>query len=238
MVPFSYNEFQNAFGSTVCNLHSFPEIYSYAYRTLLIPTHFHQSSFLVFIHFIISLFLHMNFRIEMFDSTNVVLFLLTSIMYINWPSDICHLYGIMSSYPSMWCVLPLVQTSFLVFRSVGKFLYRGHIKKKMLVLEFFSLLYVAILNWCFLPLYILTSYFTETIDFYKLISFTGTSLNLFVYSNCSGISLWAKIAVLYHIRKVFMHFYFECLLFKIKNDCWILTNVYFRIYGGDGFTFV
>ena len=97
----------------------------------------------------------------------------------------------------------------------------------MLVLNFFNLLYVAILNWCFL-----TSYFTKAIDFYKLISFTGTSLNLFVYSNCSGIGFWAKIAVLYHIRKVFMHFYFECMLFKIKNDCWILTNFYFRIYGG------
>ena len=120
---------------------------------------------------------------------------------------------------------------------LGSF-FMGVIWNTMLVLDFLNLLYVAILNWCFFPLYILTSYFTEAIDFYKLISFTGTSLNLFVDSNCSGIGFWAKITVLYHIRKVFMHFYFECMLFKIKNDCWILTNFYFMTYGEDGFTFV
>lgn len=38
-----------------------------------VPTHFHWFSFLVFVHFMTSLFLHMNVRIDTSDSTNVVL---------------------------------------------------------------------------------------------------------------------------------------------------------------------
>lgn len=117
----------------------------------------------------------------------------------------------------------------LWFSEVMESFFTRVLQNKVFIVAYFQffcilLFYVDV----FLPLYLLTSYTMEVIDFLKLILYT-ISLN-FACSNCSWIRFWAMINIFYHTGKLFMHFYFKWYLLN-QDQSWILTNFHFSICG-------